>query len=442
MRSPESVKEKIASKAFIRALDRNLIAQPLEQGNDFGTDYIVKVFSPEGEYLRRFNVQVKYVAPDHVRHPFWDHDVEWEWSRGLHTEQLTLAWIDLRIESLRQFLNPAITGGNATLLFLANEKDFFYVWLNDWWDWYFAFIPRARDAKGTVRVHVGNARCVQRRAGPGTVFSLLEPSRPEWESGRETFSMHGVTLEEEPIGRFMAPGGVDSLCSLGATLYLQQLYPRLGPPKDFDVAGFWGKLHGELSGRPWTALLFARFVGLLPPTDAMLTWARETIVAWRDWALVPAAFQVLAGAPSPAVWEADLARFHQRVREGYFYVDYLRLVSAGPGASSEPALHRAVTEYMIAACWFWERQLLGHRSPVAQELLIELFFRVSYPDDEGVHVVASLQRIARAGGFLEGASLDGLLRVVGAPDAADRGRLAGAIGAAYNRWMEEARDDR
>lgn len=399
-RSESSVLEKIGTQAFVAACHPYLVEQEFGQGKDFGTDYVVQIFDRTGKKLSWFKAQVKHAPPSEIFFPFRTRELVWEWDNGLPTEPLKLLPYDLDLEGFHQHLQPN-QEPIPTLLFLGNEHDIFYVWLQDLYDYYLKWIRKANRESGSIRVYLTNARGMLRIVQGGNVRLPLRPNDPgvpafHYDGTQPSLSMNAPPVRS--IDEFCQPGNIDSLCNLGVSMYLQNVRPRSSHLQEFDIEGYWKILEEKIRGGPWIATLFARFLGLLVPTGPMVDWATPILERWECPYRLPAAIQMLAQSPAPAVAKAALKVISDRLESHTWLVRPF----VDP---HDPSAHRLEVEYYIALSRFLSlRSCSGDDD--ALNLLIDVFLEQNC-DERGHYFAAALAEWSQ----LSGAGAHGRLRI-------------------------------
>ncbi len=441
VRSVESVKERIACNEFLGRLSPDLVPQSIDQGNDFGTDYILKQFDEQGVYVRRFNVQVKYISPSDIGFASDFDAFPWEWHfQGLPPDDLFLICRhDLSLEHLHRYLDPKISGGTPTLYFLGNEQAVFCCWVNDLYDFYLRWLPRVRRARGTVRVLFHNARSRGRQGynEGNTCEQVAMPRNRDYSKFNDTLTMHAVAPSTRFLDRFFQPGNTDSLCNLGISMFLQNTVSGSRMISDFDVGGFWDHLVEVSVGKPWVFTLLARFIGLLPPIHAMSSWAAQTVLDWNSPYHIPAAFQILSQERSLKLVEQPLMNVWSRILNRRWSSDFFKLMTQDMGSGgSWFARHRVNAEFCIALSRFLEQQISVCQNPVAQEALITCFIDHDDPPDDVPYFAKELRSLAKNERFIPDDKRDSLLRYCGIGNSSPD-EIQAAIQRAYESEVAE-----
>ncbi len=361
------LKETIACRRFEAALSASLVSQPMHQGADYGTDYLVTVFSPEGELRRRFQTQVKYTpSPANRKSP---RELERLWAAldGYHYIDIepgvAMVRHQLSLEHLSDYTR-SIPGTPPVLFVLANQQEFFYFWINDLYECYLRWLPQAARHKGTFTIEITNIRSLDRDLRDSSGSQALMPVHEEYALGEPTFLLKPYFGESFGwLGSWFTPQSVDSFSNLGFSLYVQNVSDRTGRLKAFDVLGFWQYLTSVRATVPYALFAFSRFIGLLIPTPDMVNWAASTVAESKSHFDLPVAFQILAGASTKESTDLGLRAITSRMPIRWWF-DF---VSTEVGNWM-----RLLNEYVMGVACFLGCAVVKRRSAEAQRVLIDL----------------------------------------------------------------------
>lgn len=429
------LRETVACRAFEYMLDPHLLAHPTRQGLDYGVDYIVSVFGPEGEPDWSFNVQVKYVNPRSVSKPSTSQKGIEEYERNFRTIYPTsIARVRLDKRHLRNYLDRIRTPAD-TLLVAANENDFFYLWLNDLYDYYLRWLPGVINGDGTLTIILNSIRSLIRRWDG----RLLRPGEESYALGLETLLLGKVDTKTPGwLGYWCKPGTIDSVQNVALSAYLQTVDPRTKYRFEPDLQGYWNFLAKEKETKVWVRLVLGNYLSLLPATSEMIAWAIKTLRDWNCVWDIPTAFYVLTGSLDlrAAREGIDLLQGIEDTWHDYWR-QYFELHKMTDQEDS-----RFDFEYLRSIAYFLATCVHRHRLVEGQRALVRAFGNFDYSLSIPNVFANALVSLVRRRRLLTDKSLKTLLHWCAVSASDPPSKVADAIYDTTGRWETEAFNDK
>lgn len=385
--------------------------QKADQGSDYGIDYYATVFDAFGEPVRRFNVQVKYVDSTNVQSVTSILGCE-----HLVAESGIMCWNimpaarhDLSMKHVDRYLNSSFTT-DPTLYALANDRDLFYFWINDVFDYYLRWIGSSDQQ--THSWWVSNIRPSRNAPNPTNGFLLVAPG-----------------IADGELGGICRQGSVGSLSNVAFSAYFRHVRTNGLTLAGFDCDGFWNYLKRDGEDRDTRIFLFGRFLGLLKPTSDMVDWSHATLSTFDSQFLVPSALRILASHDDRKSRELVLDWLGKQISGMTWWTVYDRL------ANREDWL-RFSCEYMSALSDFLAVNVeRGHED--AQEMLVALLFHFDYSVSFANLFALGLENLAGDGKLIPGPGLENLKGIVNS----NTGTKALPLTTAIRSWDSAQRND-
>lgn len=375
MRTLTHIKETIACRKFEYALSSNFVSQSFDQGKDYGIDYNIKVFNAEGNCIRGFNAQVKYISnknyiypENHLYYPLIEYKLQrTKYNYPIHARHR------ISLSHIKDYLNKDISD-NPTLYVLANEFDLFLFWVDDLFNYYLRWLNILNSQSKTVTIYANEIRSYYRYLDLGVGVNFLDPGHRDYWKGKESFLAHGSSVNDRDwISEWCVPGTVDSLSNIGLSIYLQNRLPETNILKNFDVNKFWKFILDESKSKPWIMVLFSKFIGLLEPNINMIRWAENIINEWNAPVNLPVAFQIISNSNEINLVKNIFAILKSKSKQHALYIPIWEILPI-PFSYED----RIFIEFYIGTCEFMATLIKKFKFDQAQKLLINLFVQYDY----------------------------------------------------------------
>lgn len=378
-RDEQAIKETISCRKFEASLDSAWVSQPTYQGRDYGTDFTVTAFDKNGDYARKFEAQVKYLADDPNLDDYLERFFNW-----YNFPQISSIYNNVFIGKIRlakKKIETYVKNPFELLLVTANNKQLLFLWFNDYYNFFYRWFGDNNNVESTV-IYLNGLRSL--RKIKTDVDNEMESIHFPWHnifSGYETLTVNDIDAnQKEWLRDWCIPNTTDGISNIGFSSYFFSLNNEKLVREKFDVVGFWGFLVQYEQENRFIFSLFSNFVGQLKPTSEMISWAKEVIFNWKDLQKLGCAFQILSNSEDSTVIDSIFNFLSTKTKKGIYW----NVLVIKSSSDIKAADSRLELETFISYAQFLRKSVENHKNILGQEILFEEFsqfdYSVSFPN--------------------------------------------------------------